>query len=45
MDLSQGLRSSGSDMVADKIEERTALGITDSLGAGFVSFGETVQVG
>jgi hypothetical protein len=33
----------GIDIVADEIEERSELGITDSLGVGFVSFGEAIQ--
>jgi hypothetical protein len=35
----------GIDIVADEIEKGRELGITDSFGAGFVAFGESVQVG
>ncbi len=35
----------GIDIVADEIEKGRELGITDSLGVGFVSFGEAVQEG
>jgi hypothetical protein len=33
----------GIDIVADEIEKGRDLGITDSLGVGFVAFGESVQ--
>jgi hypothetical protein len=35
----------GIDIIANEIEKGRELVITDSLGVGFVSFGETVQVG
>ena len=41
----EGSPEFGIDIVADEIEKGRELGITDSLGVGFVSFGETVQVG
>jgi hypothetical protein len=34
----------GIDLVADEVEKRRELGITDSLSVGFVAFGEAVQV-
>jgi hypothetical protein len=35
----------GIDVVTHEIKKGRELGIADSLGVGFVSFGETVQVG
>jgi hypothetical protein len=45
MGLSHGLMKFGIDIVADEIEKGRELGKTDSLGVGFVSFGEAVQEG
>jgi hypothetical protein len=33
----------GIDIIADEVEKGRDLGITDSLGVGFVAFGESVQ--